>query len=394
MTQQEFFAHTQLNPNQVNIWYSNQGAPYTLYAITVPVLDVTSPTPVNNAAQLEVTQQIVLPISTGDVLILDVISRNRVQTPSIPGTIDQPGILSVEYYYFEISPITIQTFGTTSISVNQLQFSPSIDQAIFNASPYNVTNGNIQASRKSTYIMSADRYKVGTTANPTFTGPLNIVQLLSGSATKANVQDSNYSSTPWTNARYLGSKTDSDTFGTNPAISGRPFQGSEFPRQLDIPSIKYLISTNQVVYKDLFYSGTGDTPGFQIRNAYYQVQYTSGNNDEIITITVLPAGRIPRSGELYRQTGGTEIFRVNSIGVLPTGEYVLFTTRGYYGAQQTLSTAANAPLERVTQVQVYNVEGNKLSGVPKGLVYVKETGNVLTLDSLGDVIFSQTVVTP
>ena len=382
MTQQEFFAHTQLNPNQVNIWYSDQGAPYTLYAITIPVFDVTSPTPVDNTAQLEVLQQIAMPISTGDVLILNITTTSRIQTPA-----------GISYYYYNIVPITVQTFGTTSVNVNQLQFSPSISQAAFNASPYNATRGNVQASRTSAYIMRADRYKIGTTANPAYTGPLNIVQLLSGSATKASIQDSNYSSTPWINARYAGSKTNTSNYGTEPGISGRFFQGSEFPASSTTASIGYVVSTNQVLYKDLFYAGAGDTPGFTIQQAYYTVDSISGAQGDVVTITVQSAGRTPHTGELYRQANDTEIFRVNAVGTTTTpNQYVLFVTRGYYGGSGYLSVSGQ--LERVVQVQVYNVEKNRLSGVPKGLVYVKETGNVLTLDSLGYVINSKTVITP
>ena len=248
MTQQEFFAHTQLYPNQVNIWYSDQGAPFTLYAITIPIFDITSPTPVDNTAQLEALQQVSIPLSTGNVLIANITSRSRVQTP---GT---PTVPITTYYYFTITPITIQTFGNAAIQLNQLIFSPSIDIDEYNASPYNVTKGNILLSKPSQDLMVADRYQIGTPSDPTYTGPLNILQLLSGSATKATAQDTNYSNTGWLNGRYVGSKTTRSEYGTEPAISGRLFEGSEFPSSSLANEIKYAISTQQAVFKTYFYT--------------------------------------------------------------------------------------------------------------------------------------------
>lgn len=393
MTQQEFFAHTQLYPNQVNIWYSDQGAPFTLYAITVPIFDITSPTPVDNTAQLEALQQLSIPLSTGNILIANITSRNRVQTP---GT---PTVPVTVYYYFTITPITVQSFGNAAIQLNQLIFSPAINIGEYNASPYNVTKGNIQQSKPSQDLMVADRYQIGTLANPTYTGPLNIEQLLSGSAIKSTVQDTNYTSTAWVNGRYAGSKTTINEYGTEPAISGRVFQGSEFPAANTPGEIRYAISTQQAIYKDYFYAGGGDTPGFDTTTTYYQITSVQVLNNSNLTqlIIELTPGAIytvpPKTGDLLRVESQTEVFRVESVGTVTgiANAYVVYVTRGWNGVTQTIFPPVN--LEKLLLVQVYNIEQDKLSGVPKGQVYVKETGQSLALDSSGYVLSASQVST-
>ena len=343
--------------------------------------------------QLDALQQLSIPLSTGNILIVDITSRSRTQTP---GT---PTVPSTVYYYFNITPITVQTFGNAAIQLNQLIFSPAINMGEYNASPYNVTKGTVQQNRPSQDLMIADRYQIGTLLNPTYTGPLNILQLLSGSAEKASVQDTNYSSTGWVSGRYEGTKTTINEYGTQPAISGRVFQGSEFPAS-SIPSeIRYAISTQQVVYKDFFYAGVGDTPGFKTEPTDYQItSIVSPNNSNLTqlvleiypgTLSVIP----PQRGDLLRVSNGAEIFRVEAVATV-TGQsntYIAYVTRGWNGI--TVPIVPPSSLELMVFVQVYNIEQDKLSGVPKGQVYVKETGQSLKLDSSGYVVSSSQVAT-
>ena len=239
--------------------------------------------------------------------------------------------------------------------------------------------------------MQADRYKIGTLANPTYTGPLNINELLSGSAVKADVQDSNYTVTGWINGRYEGSKTDRVDYKTEPAIAGKFFDGSEFPSGSTTGQINYIISSSQVVYKTFFYAGAGDTPGFAKQYSGYKLNNDYSTTSNIIYVSPEQVGsilQVPKAGEFYSQLGNTEVLRVNAVSVVSTIPtiYALFVTRGYFGVPQPL--LINTGLDRILQVQVYSVEGNKLSGVPRGQVLVKETGAVLRLDSLGYVISS------
>lgn len=382
MTQQEFFIHTQLHPDQVNIWYDAGGPPYILRAITIPALDYNNP-PQDHSAFLGNVQQITVPLSTGDNITLNVTSVTQAQSP---GTLVMP---VTKYFYYNIEPLQVDNIGSIGIATGTLVFSPSLDTFSFADSSYNVLEGSVEASRQSSYIMLADRYKIGTLTNPTYTGPLNIVELLSGSATKADVQDSNYTTTGWINARYEGTKTDRIDYLSEPAISGKFFQAAEFPLGATSGQIQYLISSSQVVYKDYFFAGIGDTPGFnadysgfQSNNSYNEYATLIYVNPEIPGSALTPLKR----GDLIRFLGNDEIIKIDAVGVYSVTPlvYSLQLTRGYYGAAQQITN--NQLIDKVSQVQIYSVTGNKLTGVPKGQLFIKETGAIVTLDSLGFII--------
>lgn len=387
MTQEEFFAYTQLHPDQVNIWYGTGGPPYTLKAITIPVLDANNP-PQDRSSFLASVQEITVPLSTGDRITLNVTSATQAQSPGTP-------VMPVtRYYYFNIQPVTLPNIGNTGIAAGALVFSPSLDTFEFADSPYNILEGSLEASRPSSYIMQADRYKVGTLANPAYTGPLNIAELLSGSAAKAEVQDSNYTSTGWINGRYEGSKTDRIDYLSEPAISGKFFEGSEFPSGSTIGQLNYLISSSQVFYREYFFAGVGDTPGLVAIDSKFKVNNNYGENTTALVISEEIPGTATtpiQAGDLIkikRVGGSTEIIRVDSVGISSTIpiQYLLIVTRGYFGQREAM--IAGELIQKVNKVQIYNVTGNRLAGVPKGKVLIKETGAIVTLDSLGFILSS------
>ena len=89
-------------------------------------------------------------------------------------------------------------------------------------------------------------------------------------------------------------------------------------------------------------------------------------------------------GDLISFGANDEICRIQQIGRINTNTLSLILTRGVY--QDPDPIALTDEVKKVTQVQIYEVGGNRLQGVPRGLVLVKETGQVLRLDSLGYVV--------
>jgi hypothetical protein len=383
MTREEFIAVVQLHTERVNIWYEN--TTNIIQGISVPVIDDGYQNITNYLTQV---QQIVVPLTIGGVVSLDIISRELIHS-TISG-------IQVTCFYFDVTPVQIATLTTTTVDTN-IQLLPAIDGAEFYDSPYNTLQGSIEDIRTSSYIMQSDRYKIGTLANPTYTGPINIALLLSGSAPLAHVQDSNYTTTGWINARYNGSKTDSITYKTDPAIGGSIFQGAEFPASASNTQIKFMQDSGQVAYKEIFYAGTGDSPGFYpIPSGYMFTGSMSGLDlyETAVTITkALGESSTPKSptvGDLIRI--GSEIMKINSIGVLaaPWLRYTLQVTRGY---NSEIAIHSNQALvDSVSQVQIYNITGNKLTGIPKGRVLVKDTGVAVRLDQLGYIISSEQVL--
>ena len=103
----------------------------------------------------------------------------------------------------EINQSTIQPPQTSSpILIN---INPEVEE--FEWSDYNAIFGNIDISQYSEVFMQVD-YNTGGTI------PTNFELLYSGSATKASIQDSNYTQAGWSNGRYNGSSNSSIDFNT------------------------------------------------------------------------------------------------------------------------------------------------------------------------------------
>ena len=105
---------------------------------------------------------------------------------------------SSNYYYFEVTPVVFQftaaTYSQLS-SITGVTFLPYIQDEKYQYSDNNPLMSNALENRTSIYIQQSDR--IGSSVSPT-----NLQDILSSSATPAQIQDSNYSSTGWSNARY------------------------------------------------------------------------------------------------------------------------------------------------------------------------------------------------
>lgn len=125
-----------------------------------------------------------------------------------------------DYYYYLAIP-KILTSNTSSLDTGVctlVVFNPFAQEQDFFYNTYNATIGNAIDSRKSRLIYDVDR-------NTSQAIPANLQAILSGSATLAEVPDSNYSSKVFTKSRYTGTKTTKDDFGTLPAFGVTVFTG-------------------------------------------------------------------------------------------------------------------------------------------------------------------------
>lgn len=110
---------------------------------------------------------------------------------------DNLGPMTASFARFEVVSIPISTPSTTllNISPDIINFANSDDNAIIN---------NATIPQYSTIYQDID-YSTGLV-------PTNFDLLVSGNATYAVVQDSNYTSTGWANSRYNGSRVSSPDF--------------------------------------------------------------------------------------------------------------------------------------------------------------------------------------
>lgn len=390
MTQAEFFAYAQIYDSTVNVWYSDT-TPCNILGVTIPVLAPGLPVGEQDiSSYLSQVNNITLPLPTGELVTLDVLTRYLLNPLS-----------NSPYYYFDVVPYLITPPTYQTIVNGAVSISPSINGEDFNASPYNILQGLVETQRQSTYIVESDRYKVGTVARPTYTGPINIDSILSGSATKASVQDSLYSDTGWSNSRYNGTKTSQVDFKVVPSITGRTFEASEYPLSTLNSQIRYQQSGSQVVYSTYFYSGKGDVPGLSSEYTHYLIT-GSGYTTTTPYLDVKLDGStgalypLPKVGDLVSfsqyntyQAGG-ELAYVVDIGIinLTLNHYRLFVTRNIGGIDPGGTPLNTDLLVKVEPVQIYNIQKSQLSGVPKGKLLVKETGQIVTLNSLGFIVSS------
>ena len=407
MTQQEFEAYVRIYPRRLNIWYSDT-APYTILGVSIPTLTA-PPNSQDISSYIETLTKVTLPLTTGGNIRVTILSKIK-QTVS-----DQSSPTGTSTYYIcTIAPVEIPQ-PTGPLLTGAAGFSPSIIKGEFTNGDYDALLGNVEESRTSDYIMQSDRYKVGTLENPSYTGPLNIDQLISTSASRADVQDSLYSDTGWTNARYVGSSTNRASYGVTPAEGGLVFKGAFYPKGVETDQVKYQISSSQAIYQDFFYSGQGTTPGLSSVNTLFQL--TGSNNvptfdnlyynfETTMYLKVPLSSPTPptplQAGDLITigntTTPGTELIKVvTSSNPVLYGTYALYfitVIRGYLGdptlfsTYQTFNPNQSPPLfvRKSVLSTIYKVEGNKLQPVPEGKLVVKESGAILKLDPYGVVL--------
>jgi len=396
MTLTEFITYAQIpqNVHNTNVWYSTT-SPYTILGITIPTTTFTGQ---DITSYLNQVEQISLP---GQISGTDVELTLNVNTRQIYYTSNG------NFYFYTVTPNLTGNL-TALTGSGQVILSPAIDSNVFNESPYNVLHGSIEQTRKSEHIMFSDRYTVGTLALPNYTGPTNIDALLSGSASKADVQDSLYSNTGWINARYTGTKTNSVDYVTEPAAAGKVFKASEYPVSYSISQIQYEQSSSQVIYSDYFYTGHGDIPGFSI-DPLAPLTVSGSNYNQYSTVIFVkgigwadPTLYLPRVGDSVAYANSSiasdlqhpfEVMLVQSVTLYSTSPHKVYSiqvVRYYKGTPNNppSSPGDNDALFRINPTKIYKLQGNKIIGVNAGQLLVQGTGNVLTLDKYGYVVTS------
>jgi hypothetical protein len=408
MTQLEFEAYVRIYPRRLNIWYSDT-APYTILGVSIPAFTA-PPNSTDISSYIETLTKMTLPLTTGGNVRVNVLSKIRQTVP------DQSSPTGTSTYYLcTVYPTEIPQ-PTGPLLTGTVGFSPSIIRGEFTNGDYDALLGNVEESRTSDYILQSDRYKVGTLDNPSYTGPINIELLLSTSASKADVQDSLYSDTGWTNGRYNGSITDRVSYGATPAESGIVFKGAFYPKGVSADQVKYQVSSSQAIYEDYFYSGQGTTPGlssvttlFQLTgsnavpfmdNRYYSFETGMYLKTPLVGTNIAPSPLV--AGDLITigntTNPPTELMKVVTAGApILFGTYALYfitVLRGYLGDPTLLSTyqaflATTQPplfVQKSVLSTIYKVVGNKLQPISEGSLVVKESGAILKLDPYGVVL--------
>jgi hypothetical protein len=391
MTQEDFLNIAQLNPDTLNVWFTDTN---DILGLTIPVLTLASP-PDNILNILQQVQTITLPLNATNSVVLHVLTRSM-QSVIVAG-------VEKQYYFFTVTPIHVGTADTV-ISNGQIVLEPGYTGLSFQASGYNVLQGSIENQRASSYIMIAEE------GNRSLQYPLlpgNIDALQANTAERAYVQDSNYSITGWTKGRYNGTKTDKYNYGTiDPAITGKVFNGSYFATNVTDGMIQSQSSTD-IVYENYFYSSIQDIPtptlrfsGFVLYTAITTVQQT---NIDLYTTTANTSSYQINPGDLIAVTDGTyignygygsnyEVMQVVTVTPLPItvpNEYRINLTvnRGWNGTVPDTYTVSN-DIMKLDPTRIFKINGSKIEVGERGKYKVKETGEILYVDKLGTLMQS------
>lgn len=383
-------------PNSVNIWYSDV-VPLTIYGLTVPVFDQNG----NDATQLLLTAQQINITLNGYNYTFVIQSRSsrtvQYQDPS-------EGTLETTYYFFEITPIIIDSLADdTPILLSQILIAiPDTINTTFFGGDYDALLNNVQDNRQSVNIMVADRYEIK--GGPGSLNPTNIDDLITLTAQKADIQDSNYSTTGWINGRYEGTPTDSTTYGgLDSAITGKTFEGSYFPSSITTEAINNQISSSTVLYSDYLSTSQDDLPSTPTvpRTRYYtDTPLVSSDNKIFIELAILPASYPDiYIGDIITMPDGlntgleifTEYMRVENIRTVFSfsGLIELTVTRRWNNTPYGAFTAFGIyrPIYKISNLtKIYQLRGNKIQGIAKGRLVIKESSDILTIDGLGQVV--------
>jgi len=380
----------QTQPDSVNIWYSDTD-PLTVFGFTIPVVDQNG----NDSTQLLLSaQQINMTINGYNYTF--VIQSRISKTVTFGGN-------NVTYYFFEITPVQIDSLAdNTPIIPSQIVIAiPDTTATIFFGGDYDALLNNVQDNRESTNIMVADRYKIK--GGPGSLNPTNIDDIITLTAQKADIQDSNYSTTGWINGRYEGTPTDSTTYGgLDSAITGKTFEGSYFPSSITTASINDQISSSTILYTDYLSTSQDDLPSqpTTVQTKYYTNGAAISNSDNTVTVQVFPnlpptyldiyIGDIITMANGPDQIGFTEYMRVDNIrpSFFNPQLQILDLTRRWNGSPfGSFSNSVGRAVFKISNLtKIYQLRGNQIQGISKGRLVIRDSSDILTIDGLAQVV--------
>lgn len=296
--------------------------------------------------------------------------------PVVAEVLNRSEYLDPPFYYFQITPVIFNSILTELEVPNvRINFFPYIKGQTFYNSDYNAIQNSINEQRRSSFLQVADR-------NTLTTNPSNLDAILGNFASMAEVPDSNYTATGWTNARYNGAEsTGLDYGGIASAITGATFRASFHQFSISSTIIKSLLLEDKVV-KTYLHTGIEISPSFQINPFRLKIAFPPPIGIDSINIyyNVYPVNTPIAINNLLIITGsvGSEVVRIIDYDLT---NKVLEVERG---------VGDTIPKEFITynifpiyENRIYELDGNKIHSVDLGKLFVASTDKILKLDEFG-----------
>lgn len=312
----------------------------------------------------------------GQVMTLPITSRARYSNVN--------GTVSDDYYYFGVTPVPINVIPNGTVrqltpTLIDVTFLPYIQDERYEYSDYNPLISNALDNRTSTYVQQSDR--IGSKVRPT-----NLEEILEGSATLAQIQDSNYSSTGWSNARYEGTSTSAEDYkGVPSVITARTFTAEVNPSA----SADLLICSRSLsdrIFTELLHTGEEEVPTFKgFALTRFETAVLADETEESIPYKIVGSqvtGSVEIGSIIQLQGPGiNEKMRITKI----EPELERFqVTRGYLGTTAE-PIAADTPILVLKPLRIFTIDNTsaKVVNTANAKVWVRDSKEILSTDEYG-----------
>lgn len=215
-------------------------------------------------------------------------------------------------------------------------------------------------------------------------------------ADPAPVQDSNYTHTGHTNARYRGSKTSQGDFsGISPAISAKPLEVELYPvtASLDaaVTSSYFTFICSQSLQdrslEEIYYEGPTEFPEVSSETLGWINQQVTGQGDETWQIQVA-SGVSPEAGDILQVS--TEKVIIYSATPVDLGNqyiyYNLIVGRAYDGTTALINISPGTSVQKISGAKLFTFFKNRPVAVNNKMVWIKENKTVVKTNDRGHVV--------
>lgn len=307
------------------------------------------------------------------------------------------------YYFYETEPTEFNPNSDTLVtgSCTGIIFNPFLQEVDFTYNDYNALLGNSSELKQSGYIYEVDR-KVNQII------PSNLSAILSGSAVRAEVQDSNYSSIGFTNGRYTGTKTTVQDFRIEPAINATLFTGEDYilekagtdicSKSLSDRNIEeFLFSPNLLTQG----SATAEYPS--VRYQWLRVRSEGvieedlQSEDTVINFYKdmdVNIGDIILINTDFVNTGSRELMKIQNVSKTPTPVTSSLTVqRRYYSnhieqaaAFNWTAGASQPSVRKVLGDTIYDNTSDQVFKITEKKLWIEKSEEVVIVDTSGTII--------
>ena len=300
-----------------------------------------------------------------------------------------------QYFFFLLEPFLIPA-QSNNPACSQVLLNPGLGGAGFTNSDYNPLFNNASEIRSSVVVQDVDRKREQKS-------PSNLNSILKDTATRATVQDSNYSSLSVITGRYVGSKTSAKDYGVEPIVGATYFEGSLYSNEKDSNRICSQSFQERTVEGLLFSINVEDVKtdtAIEFPKVRYQAvmdkAFASTNFSETDTIFTVNQNMNTEPGDILRMFNGTELMKVVAVDKPNASTTTIEVERAYYGKYITYTPAnwtagiTTLQLVKILGDTIYSPEAARPYKVTNKKLWVQETEEVLVTDSRGIVVSKET----